>query len=321
METIRLAFADIAPDWNPRDNFFTRLLADSNRVKLEIVEGPDSDPDFVICGTFGYQALNYRCPRIQYSGEDSWPDLNIYDYSIGFPWLEYEGRYLRYPLYAMRDSWAPALDKHNHVTQREKFCAFVVSNDFCDTRNRFFDLLSQYKQVDSGGLYRNNIGGPVPDKLEFQKQYKFSICFENSSTPGYLTEKLVDGFAAGTVPIYWGDPLAVREFNPDSFLNAMEYPTLEALVERVREIDNDAEQWLAMASAPIFREGSLGRQYQDGMLIREFLEDIFCNRKGQLRRNRSFWGEIYENDLRAAYQKLFTPQKPSLVGRLLGLLR
>lgn len=321
METIRLAFTDIAPDWDPRDNFFTQVLADSTRVKLEIVDSPDQNPDFVICGTFAHNALEYSCPRILYSGEDSWPDLNIYDYAIGFPWMEYDGRYLRYPLYAMRDSWEPALHKHQQVTKREKFCAFVVSNDFCETRNRFFDLLSEYKQVDSGGQYRNNIGGPVADKLAFQRQYKFSICFENSSTPGYLTEKLVDGFAAGTVPIYWGDPLAAREFNPDSFINAKDYPTLEALVEKVKEIDNDDEKWLAMASAPILNHDSRGWRYMDGRAVKDFLEDIFCYRKGQLRRNQSCWGVIYESDLRSAYRKLYTPEKPSLAGRLLGLLR
>lgn len=50
--------------------------------------------------------MKYDCCRIQFSGEDSWPDLNLYDYAMGFEVLDFDGRYLRLPLYAMRNSWA-----------------------------------------------------------------------------------------------------------------------------------------------------------------------------------------------------------------------
>lgn len=82
------------------------------RYEIDFCQSPDDAPDFVIAGTFGHTALDYACCRIQYSGEDSWPDLNLYDYALGFPLLSYEGRYMRLPLYAMRDTWAPALEKH-----------------------------------------------------------------------------------------------------------------------------------------------------------------------------------------------------------------
>lgn len=53
-----------------------------------------------------------------------------------------------------------------------------------------------------------------PEKLNVLKQYKFSICFENThTTPGYITEKIFDAFAAGCVPIYWG-PNNVEKYIP-----------------------------------------------------------------------------------------------------------
>ena len=63
----------------------------------------------------------------------------------------------------------------------------------------------QYKHIDSGGKYKNNIGAPVADKLAFLSEGKFNIAFENSSANGYTTEKLIEAFAAGTIPLYWGD--------------------------------------------------------------------------------------------------------------------
>ena len=74
-------------------------------------------------------------------------------------------------------------------------------------RDELFEYLSQYKLVDSGGRHKNNIGGSIDDKFLFQQQYKFSIAYENSSTPGYTTEKIIQALAAGTSePIYWGNP-------------------------------------------------------------------------------------------------------------------
>ena len=50
------------------------------------------------------------------------------------------------------------------------------------------------------------MGGPVASKLDFDRSHKFSIVCENTAHSGYTTEKLVEAFAAGCIPIYWGDP-------------------------------------------------------------------------------------------------------------------
>ena len=133
---VRLAFCDLAPDWDARDNYFTQALE--------------------------HAGWEITCCRIQFSGEDSWPDLNLYDYAMGFEVLDFDGRYLRLPLYAMRSSWAPALTKHTvpdeELLAKKKFCNFVVSNDYSNERNEFFAALNAHRPVDSGGGYMNNIG-------------------------------------------------------------------------------------------------------------------------------------------------------------------
>jgi hypothetical protein len=57
-------------------------------------------------------------------------------------------------------------------------------------------------------------------KVDFLRAYKFVIAFENSSSPGYNTEKLTDAIEADCVPIYWGDPEIGRSFNVRRFVNA-----------------------------------------------------------------------------------------------------
>jgi hypothetical protein len=55
--------------------------------------------------------------------------------------------------------------------------------------------------------------GPVPRKNAIMRQYRFALCYENAAFPGYITEKIFDGFFAGCVPIYWGAP-DVTDFIP-----------------------------------------------------------------------------------------------------------
>lgn len=49
--------------------------------------------------------------------------------------------------------------------------------------------------------------------------YMFSITMENATYAGNFTEKIMDCFATGTIPIYSGDPTIDRFFNPDGIIN------------------------------------------------------------------------------------------------------
>lgn len=59
---------------------------------------------------------------------------------------------------------------------------------------------------------------PVNNKLEALKDYAFSIVIENSKTPYYFTEKLIDSFMTGTVPIYWGCTHIDKFFNKNGMI-------------------------------------------------------------------------------------------------------
>lgn len=49
-----------------------------------------------------------------------------------------------------------------------------------------------------------NYCGKTENKQKTLREYNFVIAFENSDYPGYITEKIIDAFRAGTVPLYWG---------------------------------------------------------------------------------------------------------------------
>ena len=65
------------------------------------------------------------------------------------------------------------------------------------------------------------------------------MAFENSSYPGYTTEKLLQAMQAGTVPIYWGDPSVGRDFNAARFVNVHDYASTKAVIDKICQLDQD----------------------------------------------------------------------------------
>lgn len=206
---IRIYFADFAP----MDGIKRRICAILEQKYRVILDS--KNPQFVFYSVFGGEHIKYDCVRIFYTGENIVPDFNFCDYAIGFCHLDFGERYLRYPLYLFYESdYERALNKHRGISseilrKKSRFCNFIVSNGSANPlRKEAFKAISKYKRVDSAGRLLNNIGGAVQDKFAFQSECKFSICFENSSTEGYITEKLIQAAAARTIPIYWGDKRA-----------------------------------------------------------------------------------------------------------------
>ena len=272
---VRIDFCDFWPNFNRFDNFFTRLLHQHFDVKVT------SSPDVLIHSCFGREHLRFRGIRVLYLGENRRPDFCGSDYAFSFDYLQRED-HCRLPLYVLsipkERILLPEKPPEEILAAKTGFCCFVYSNPGCERRNTFFRKLSEYKRVDSGGRLWNNVGGPVSDKLQFQRRYKFTIAFENSSYPGYTTEKLPDGVAARSLPIYWGNPLVGREFNLARFLNCHDYNSDEAMIQRIVELDNDDEQYLQYLRQPLFYENRPNEYYDHQRLLVQF-ERIFSSDK------------------------------------------
>lgn len=311
MKKIRIWFSGMGGHFNPCDNFITNLLKKHFEIELS------KDPDYLIFSVNSTDYLKYNCVRIFYTAENLVPDFNICDYAIGFHYIDFGDRYIRYPLYLVdgfiayeNDDYTNDLYRAIHKHERAKeamkhktdFCSFVYSNSKA-LRNRqiIFEKLSEYKRVNSGGKYLNNIDRPVNNKLEFQLKHKFAIAFENTSTLGYTTEKIVHAFSADTVPIYWGNPLIGREFNEKAFINCHKLGLtenaddliFEKIIERIKEIDqNDNLYYEMLSSHALSEENNIDDQKTK---LENFLLNIFSQKKEDAyRRNRFYWGQRYE---------------------------
>jgi len=269
--TISLGYADFWPGFNPETDFFTRLLRWRFDIRLS------GRPDFLLYSAFGREHLRHRCVRIFYSGEAVRPDFRDCDYAFTFDYLD-RPEHCRLPYYVRRlegdDLVKRGVDARAALARKTRFCTFVYTDPQGVRRNRFFKRLSRYKRVDSGGGYLNNLGRRVEDKLAFLREGKFTIAFEHSLHPGYTTEKLTDAMRASTLPIYWGNPLVGREFNTHSFLNAHEFRSEEALIERIMELDRDDEQYAGVLGRPWLPAGR-GNIYLDENRLLDQFDRIF----------------------------------------------
>lgn len=239
-------------------------------------------PSLLLFGPFGTtwkQDKWTSVPKAHYTGENtpSVQDATVF-LNLGYPHADFvDEKYIRLPLWMLEIDWFGAnldllqnpkplpIDRCTQVypeeiVQKKKFCAFVVTNPCNSLRNNAFHWLSQYKQVDSAGRLFNNVGDAIYAGLgggggellkhEFLKQYKFCLAFENAASQGYTTEKLLHAKAAGSIPIYWGDPKVERDFDTSGFLDARSVSTPDQLIELVKKIDSNPSAYMRMLSVP-----------------------------------------------------------------------
>lgn len=278
---VRIAFADYKRPFDPADNFVLDALR--RRYDVEICE----KPDFVIDMGLGHNYIDYDCVKLLISGENSHPDFNFFDYAVGSDSMVFLDRYFRFPHFATYPEFMSMKDVNgmsdDELLNRE-FCSFVVSRGTGHhgdpMRELFFNELSKYKKVASGGKYLNNIGGPVPDKLAFCRGYKFHIAFENSSSPGYTTEKLMQAFAADTVPIYYGNPTVGDDFRREGLVLVRDRADVARAIDEIVALDRDDEAYLAKCRAP--RLVHPQSWYYDG--FEKFLYSIFDRTPAEARR-------------------------------------
>jgi hypothetical protein len=229
----------------------------------------------------------YNSRKIFYTHEPIHPNFKECDYAFTSYYLD-DPRHTRLPFYAvLYDSPALFVKGANFpaprqiLAQKTKFCSYVVSNN-SPRRNRnrieILQKLSKYKRVESAGRFRNNIGGPLPGgyegKIRFMRDCKFNIAFENNYFPGWTTEKLPQAMLARTLPVFWGNPRVAEDFNPRSFVNALDYPNLDALVEKIIELDRDDDLYQSYFSQPYLPDNKPTQWFDHGRLLDRF-EEVF----------------------------------------------
>lgn len=167
-------------------------------------------------------------------------------------------------------------DTSNH--EKSSFCTLIASNKFSNIKNELYserrNAINWYQKNDPYSfdlygigwdriyidilgranfvldkIYRNvkkypkiekypSYRGPLNNKREVLKRYKYAICYENAIGNGFITEKIFDCMMAGVVPIYLGAPDVQSLIPGDVYIDRREFKSYQDLNEYLRRLSD-----------------------------------------------------------------------------------
>ena len=126
-------------------------------------------------------------------------------------------------------------EERQKLYSKTKLCSYVTSTKTITQQQRFrVKLLNKFKKLSSKNipdLYGRG-HNPMPEsrlgKYLSLKDYAFSVNIENMIDDHYFSEKIIDCFLCGTIPIYFGAKKIAKYFNPDGII----------MFSNIEELDN-----------------------------------------------------------------------------------
>jgi len=120
---------------------------------------------------------------------------------------------------------------------------------------------------------------PIENKFEAIAGCKFNLCIENLRYNGYITEKIIHSFVAGSIPVYLGAP-DVEEFIPKKcFIDVRDFKTNEELFDFMNNL-SPAEAQQYIKNGRDFLNSDEGQKYSFKGYA-NFLAELVKNQKEQ----------------------------------------
>jgi hypothetical protein len=281
----------------PNKCFFTRILreVDSN---LEVDVGYTSGRNYDLVLSMYYPMVGTKShvdlskvkeKKLCFTGESydivsTTPNADAY---IGFDDASEmigDYKYLRFPLYATYH--LNYIDKYGCSSFEELRAKFsrekarkisaVVSNPSNQLRNAVIQTLVMNGFCESGGKVCNSVGD-IGDKLDFTSRYLMGLAFENIPKTSYITEKIYEVFAVGSIPFYYGASDISKEFNQDSFIaldTTSDATIINSLNEAISILSNKERIDMMLSADPItgFRSEKYIRNGKE--MLKTFIMDV-----------------------------------------------
>lgn len=243
-------------------SFFIKLLERVYNTNIEISNNIHNSDILVesVFGNFSYIYQKRWKATFLFTGESYYSDFckkNIDKYTCVLGFESTHKNFVECPLflaYILCNScdFTPNNDLPSNTA------SVVISNGSGRERNLFLEELEKHIPVFYGGAYKNNIGTQISgtynsnNLIDFYKKTKFVVTMENSRKDYYITEKLINGFRSGVIPIYWGSPYITKYFNSKRFLilDDINENTINTLINRIKNISDD--EYLSIINEPIF---------------------------------------------------------------------
>jgi GR25 family glycosyltransferase involved in LPS biosynthesis len=153
--------------------------------------------------------------------------------------------------------------KFSKMNQRENFLAYINSNCVKKREDLFSEILKLRPEARALGKCSNNtkIDDSEEDHTRYHKNgeiyesYRFVIAMENLDKDGYITEKIINAYLGGAIPIYSGGKnTADKFFKKGTYIDVNDFDTLKECAKFVCELDKDMERLQQIQDTNIFRD-------------------------------------------------------------------
>lgn len=166
----------------------------------------------------------------------------IVDQSEVFKYLDYFDE-----VYTCREDYLSISPKFKFLPV---WCTWIKKQDRrIYEKNKMISIIASFKRQTNGHRLRHNVVhslgdkmtvygsgyNRIDDKLVGLKDYRFSIVIENTKQNFYFTEKLLDCFVTGTVPIYWGCPSIGKFFDENGIITFDNMDDLNNILNTISE--------------------------------------------------------------------------------------
>jgi len=266
--------------------FFKSNLARRTN-KLELVE--TNDCDVLFSSVYGIKQPDCGKVKIFYNGESKQRYafysnveriLRDYDYYIGFD-VPTNERMFRLPYWMTMFDFSDGSifskimkgDFKINFKDKTQDCTMIATTDFNLLRSsvvaRLFE--SGVKVHCPSKICKNTTMSVGREgergvhffygKLNYLRNFKVELCFENTNEYGYVTEKLFGALMTGCIPVYWGssfDGLIEEELINMERVIILEKDlyNLEDVIEKVKRLVNDKQYYNEFFSKPIFKDNA-----------------------------------------------------------------
>jgi len=137
---------------------------------------------------------------------------------------------------------------------------FIAANcDSYNDRESYVKALMNYTKVESYGKCLHNMNGTTiegnrEELWSFIAKHKFILAFENSNCEDYISEKVLNAFRAGVIPVVSG-PIDYSTYAPSgqSVINVRDFESPKALAAYLEKVGNNQtlyEQYLSYKNPP-----------------------------------------------------------------------
>jgi hypothetical protein len=247
--------------------YITKLLRNEYYIQLT---DDSNEADIIFTNHWKPEKVNINLDKkiIYWSGE-SYPNNIIQNNK---PYIELDSfinsnsnTSFHFPYMLACKYWNKNIKQFNN--EKTKFLAFCVSNgnaySNCANRINIFNKFCQAfpdKIIEAlGSEYGNykekhrKIEGyhATLNTIEEYSKFKFVLAIENNIKEGYVTEKIINAFASGAVPIYQGCSKTVKkQFNKKCYIDINDFKSIEDCIEYVKNISN--EEYNKMITTDIY---------------------------------------------------------------------